>query len=324
MKKKNSFRSLVLFSGLTAASIAGINQYIFISAVSKNALSTDHDLYYNWKLGKIYFTKEGTGSPLLLIHELDSMSCDFEWKKIKKKLSKNHTIYTIDLLGCGRSEKPHFTYTNFLYVQLITDFIKHIIGSPCDVISSGQTSSLVAMSALYQKELFHSIIFINPEELSETYKLPEKQEKILRGFLQLPILGTLFYNIVHSRFMIKRKLKYSLFYQPAHVQDVDIQAFHEASHLGNYSVKYLYGSLKTSYTQIPVVAALQKLACPVLILGGTGETKIEQTIADYKNLNHMIKSRLIPDTIHYPHMEAPEKTAETIESFYFAKHFASN
>ena len=128
MKKKNPVKNLVLFSGLTAAAMAGINQYIFMSAVSKNALSTDHDLYYDWKLGKIYFTKEGTGNPLLLIHELDSMSCDFEWKKIRKKLSKNHTVYTIDLLGCGRSEKPNFTYTNFLYVQLITDFIKNIIG----------------------------------------------------------------------------------------------------------------------------------------------------------------------------------------------------
>lgn len=315
MKKKNPVKNFVLFSSLTAAAIAGMNQYIFMSATSKNALSTDHDLYYNWKLGKIYFTKEGTGSPLLLIHELDSMSCDFEWKKIKKSLSKNYTVYTIDLLGCGRSEKPDFTYTNFLYVQLITDFIKNIIGSPCAVISSGKTSSLLSMAALYQKELFDKLIFINPEELSETYKLPDKQKKILRDFLQLPILGTLYYNIMHSWIVIRRKLKYSLFYQPAHAEDVDIQAFHEASHLGNYHVKYLYSSLKTGYVQIPVISALQKLSCPLMILGGTGETRIEQTIADYKKLNHTIKSQLIPDTVHYPHMEASEKTAEMITSF---------
>lgn len=315
MKKKNSVRNFVLFSSLTAAAMAGMNQYIFMSALSKNALSTDHDLYYDWKLGKIFFTREGTGSPLLLIHELDSMSCDFEWKKIRKKLSSNHTVYTIDLLGCGRSEKPNFTYTNFLYVQLITDFIKNVIGGSCTVVSSGNTSSLVTMSALYRKELFNKIIFINPEELSETYKLPEKQEKILRGFLQFPILGTLFYNIAHSQFFIKRKLKYSLFYQPSHVQDVDIQAFHEASHIGNFAVKYLYGSLKTNYVQIPVAAAFQKISCPLLILGGTGETKIEQTVKDYKDLNPTIKSQLIPDTVHYPHMEEPEKTAAIIEKF---------
>lgn len=315
MKKNNPVKNFILFSGLTAVTMAGINQYIFSSAVSKNALSTDHDLYYNWKLGKIYYTKEGTGSPLLLIHELDSMSCDFEWKKIRKKLSKNHTLYTIDLLGCGRSEKPNFTYTNFLYVQLITDFIKNIIGGPCDVISSGNASSLVLMSSLYLGELFHKLLLINPEELSKTYKIPEKQEKALRDFINLPILGTLFYNITHSRLLIKKKLKYSLFYHSAHIQDVDIQAFHEASHLGNYAVKYLYGNLMAGYVQIPVATALQKLSCPLFILGGTGETKIEQTIKDYKELNPALKAKLIPDTIHYPHMEDPEKTAAVIETF---------
>lgn len=315
MKKKNPVKNFILFSGLTAATMAGINQYIFTSAVSKNALSTDHDLYYNWKLGKIYYTKEGTGSPLLLIHELDSMSCDFEWKKIRKKLSKKHTLYTIDLLGCGRSEKPNFTYTNFLYVQLITDFIKNIIGGPCDVISSGNASSLVIMSSVYHKELFDRILFINPEELSETYRVPEKREKYMRGFLQIPIIGTLFYNLTHSLFVIKAKLKHSRFYQPSHVQDVDIQAFHEASHLGNYMVKYLYSSLKAGYVQIPIVTALQKLSCPLFILGGTGETRIEQTIADYKDLNPSLQSKLIPNTVHYPHMEEPEKTAAIIETF---------
>lgn len=315
MKNKNSVKNLVLFSGLTIAAMAGVNQYIFASAVSKNALSTDHDFYYDWKLGKTYYTKEGTGSPLLLIHELNPMSCDFEWKKIRKKLSKNHTVYTIDLLGCGRSEKPNFTYTNFLYVQLITDFIRNIIGESCSVVSNGNASSLVLMSSLYQKELFKKILLINPEELAETYHIPEKQEKFQKGFLQLPILGTLFYNFIHSRFVIGRKLKLSQFYQPAHVQDVDIQAFHEASHLGNYRVKYLYGSLKAGYVQIPVVTALQKLSCPIFILGGTGETRIEQTIADYKELNPAITSKLIANTVHYPHMEEPEKTAAAIEAY---------
>lgn len=315
MKKKNPVKNFILFSSLTTAAMAGINQYIFISALSKNALTTNHDLYYNWKLGKIFYTKEGTGSPLLLIHELDSMSCDFEWKKVKKKLSKNHTVYTIDLLGCGRSEKPNFTYTNFLYVQLINDFIKNIIGSPCVAISSGNTSSLVIMSSIYQKELFEKLLFINPEDLAKTYHTPEKQEKIVRSLLQLPILGTLFYNIMHSRLVIKGKLKHGQFYHPSHVQDVDIQAFHEASHIGNYRVKYLYGSLKTGYVQIPVVTALQKLSCPLFILGGTGEPRIEQTISDYKSLNTNIKSQLIPNTVHYPHMEEPEKTAAVIEAF---------
>ena len=32
-----------------------------------------------------------------------SASSSVEWHKITKKLAKKYTVYTIDLLGCGRS-----------------------------------------------------------------------------------------------------------------------------------------------------------------------------------------------------------------------------
>ena len=47
--------------------------------------------------------------------------------KVIDKLAENHAVYALDLLGCGRSEKPKITYTNYLYVQLISDFIKNVI-----------------------------------------------------------------------------------------------------------------------------------------------------------------------------------------------------
>ena len=52
------------------------------------------------------------GTPVLLIHDLSPLSSSYEWCRYAKKLEKQHTVYTIDLLGCGRSEKPYLTYTN--------------------------------------------------------------------------------------------------------------------------------------------------------------------------------------------------------------------
>ena len=42
-----------------------------------------------------------------LIHDLDPTASSYEWKAVTKKLAENHTVYAIDLLGCGRSEKPN-------------------------------------------------------------------------------------------------------------------------------------------------------------------------------------------------------------------------
>ena len=89
-----------------------------------------------------------------------------------KKLEKKHTVYTIDLLGCGRSDKPNLTYTNYLYVQLITNFIKDVIGEKTDVIATGTSSSFTVMACNMEKNLFKKLILINPEDLKDSAKTP--------------------------------------------------------------------------------------------------------------------------------------------------------
>lgn len=86
--------------------------------------------------------RKGIWSSSTLIHNLDVCSSSYEWKNIEDALSKTNTVYSIDLLGCGCSDHPILTYTNFLYVQLVTDFIKHVIGEKTDIIVSYDSSPL--------------------------------------------------------------------------------------------------------------------------------------------------------------------------------------
>ena len=87
-------------------------------------LDTDVRNYYHWRFGDIYYTKKGKGSPILLIHDMLPGGSGYEWTRIEDELALEHTVYNLDLPGCGRSEKPGMTYTNFVYVQAICDFIK--------------------------------------------------------------------------------------------------------------------------------------------------------------------------------------------------------
>ena len=79
------------------------------------------------------------------------------------KLAETYTVYTIDLLGFGRSEKPNLTYTNYLYVQLLSDFIKSEIGHRTDIIASGSSAALGIMACSNSPELFNQLLFINRE-----------------------------------------------------------------------------------------------------------------------------------------------------------------
>ena len=108
---KKSTKNLLF---LTSAVIAGMhiyNRVVDSNAERKNALKIDNGHYYKWKEGNIFYTKTGTGEPILLIHDTDSGASGEEWAKVAKKLAKNNTVYTIDLLGCGRSDKPSIQYT---------------------------------------------------------------------------------------------------------------------------------------------------------------------------------------------------------------------
>ena len=82
----------------------------YISTADK-LINSDEYEYYNWRFGKIAYKKTGEGSPLLLVHNLNVCSSSYEWRNNIAELAKSHTVYTIDLLGCGCSDRPGLTYT---------------------------------------------------------------------------------------------------------------------------------------------------------------------------------------------------------------------
>ena len=121
---RKTIPSLIAFSAVTAFAFHAVNRVCFSTSTLKNVLKEDDSNYFEWRFGKIKYTKRGTGSPLLLIHDLIVGSSGYEYRKIVDDLSKDHELYVLDLLGYGLSDKPNMTYTNYLYVQLILDFIK--------------------------------------------------------------------------------------------------------------------------------------------------------------------------------------------------------
>ena len=153
---KKQARNFLLLTTLTAISIYGINKTISVTSNMKNLLKTDHGKFFNWRYGNIFY--------------LNPSSSSYEWEKIRKHLSKKYTVYALDLLGCGRSDKPNMTYSNFLYVQLITDFIKTIIGSKTDIVATGESSSFTLMACNMNPDHFNKIIIINPTDLSDLCK----------------------------------------------------------------------------------------------------------------------------------------------------------
>ena len=311
MKKK--LKNLVLFTSLSVFSIHLLNKFLTFTATIRDLLKSESGFFYEWRFGKIYYTKQGSGSPILLIHDLTTASSSCEWNEIVNSLAQNHTVYTIDLLGCGRSDKPNLTYTNFLYVQLISDFVKNIIGHKTDVMVTGDAAPLVITACGNDAALFNKIIMINPMSLYRLNEIPSKRTKTLKILIETPILGTLLYNLYAMKCNIEDKFIETYYFNPFKVDQTYIDTYYESSNLGN--AKYLFASLKGRYTNINILHALKNINHSIYIIGGSEENEIKTTIDNYSYYNPSIESYIIKKTKHLPQLEAPEELLEQVEIF---------
>lgn len=311
MKKKH-ISNILIFTALTGLSIHGINKAINLYAPMKNLLKAENGSFFHWRYGNIYYTKHGKGTPLLLVHDLNPSASEYEWHKLITQLSKHHTVYTVDLLGCGRSGKPNMTYSNFLYVQLITDFIKNIIGTTTDVITSGESCSFTLMACNMESDLFGKIIVINPSNLSNLCKTPDKKKNALKSLIDLPIIGTFLYNLVYLKKNIGYRF-YKEYYSNKHMVSLSaIDYYYEAAHLEDSHGKYLLSSIMANYTNINIVHALKKITNRIYLIGSIEKEGMQDIIDSYISCNPSIEASYISGSKHLPQLEKAKKIIQII------------
>lgn len=317
MKKgKHKLLTISILITLTSAAIFIINKLIAASAVMKNLLHSREENYYNWRFGKIHYTKQGSGSPLLLIHDLNPYGNLHEWKAVAEELAKKHTVYCIDLLGCGCSDRPKITYTNFLYVQLITDFIKTVIKEKTDVITSGLSGSFTVMACRNDDAIINKIMMVNPTDLAVLNQIPTKQSKIAKFLLELPLVGTLVYNVIVSKGNVDLLFTEQLVYNPFHVDTELVDTCYESAHLEKGNGKYLLSSIAGKYIYCSIAATLKEINNSIYIIGGQAEKGIQETVALYTSMNFSIESEIFSHTKHLPHLEAPRQFLATADIFF--------
>ncbi len=313
---KKNIRHFFLLTAMAAGTIYGINQFIDRTVGVRKYLNQSLGRFFEWRYGNIYYTKQGQGSPLLLIHDLHPASSSMEWSKFVKKLEKDHTVYAIDLLGCGRSDKPFFTYTNYMYVQLITDFIKKVIEEKTDVIATGDSGSFTLMAANMDESIIHRIFLISPSPLDSLQANPNKKDNFLKSLLELPIIGTFYYNMKMRKENIDALFEKQYFRRKNLISDEITKSYHESAHLEKSGGKYLYGSIIGHYTNINVIPALKKIENPIYLIGNRDQQSSIRILDSYLKYDENIETSTISNCNKLPQLEDPKKLYNIIKMFY--------
>lgn len=307
MKKKT--KALLLLT-TAAASMYAYNKYVEEHSTRKNLLKDHQGKYYDWKLGKVYYEKEGSGSPILFIHDITPTASSYDWKKLTQKLSKNHTVYTLDLLGCGRSDKPEIAYTNYMYVQLLTSFIKNIIKDKCTLVGSNLSTSIIIMLNNMESELINHIILINPVSLKQLQITPDAISKLKKTFINLPLVGTFVYNIIYHPLFIKMAEHKKYKEKKSTSKAIDIQ--YEAAHLFQGKGKYLFSSLLGNYMNIDIYHALKK-AGTIHIISSKNMKENISIANEYHKVNTKIQVHNVTSNQSNPQIDNPLKVSQIIE-----------
>lgn len=312
MKKASKWLFLL---GLITVLMTVINKIVFALATIKERLFNEKAHYYQWKFGRIYYTVQGNGPAVLMIHNTEADSSAYEFNRIVNTLARQYKVYTIDLLGYGRSDKPKLTYTAYLYVQLIMDFSRDVIREQASIVTSGKSNAFATMACYQDHKIFKNLIFINPTSMQHLRKNPATREKLVKFIIEISLIGTSIYNSVFSKNAIQVLLKERI-YNPTQIKDGFVDAFYESAHIGGSASRFVYASNLCHFNNVNITDAIAGINNNVFIIQGL---KCDDNpicrCDDYKDINPAIECATIDRTKSMPHLEKPESVLEILSIF---------
>ncbi len=308
-------KTILFLTAIAATTIHVINRIEYSHATVKNVLACSENKYYEWRFGKIRYTKRGSGTPILLLHDLTVGSSSYEYNKIIGSLASKHEVYCLDFLGYGLSDKPDMTFTNYLYVQMVTDFIKNVIGRKTDIIATGDAFPISVMVCHNDNQLVHTLVGINPQSLYQLNQIPSKQTRILKFLMEIPIIGTFIYNMHTSKTAFTKLFQEQYFYNPYHVNEKDVASYVEAAHMVDYHSKHAYASYVGRFLNTNIIHALKEINNSIYLIGGDNKEDIHNIIDNYIYYNNAIEASYISKTKQLPHLEKPEEILNILDLY---------
>jgi hypothetical protein len=135
-------------------------------AAASSPSSSLEELYrscatWTWRGMRMNYLVRGEGPPLLLVHGFGASVG--HWRRNIGVLSESYTVYAIDLLGFGASDKPPgFSYTMETWAELILDFLDEVVRRPTVLVGNSVGSlACVIAAADSSRDLVRGLVLLN-------------------------------------------------------------------------------------------------------------------------------------------------------------------
>lgn len=284
-----------LVGGTLAAGIFVANRHLNKRYTSVNKTFEYKGFSWSYPHGRINYIKRGERKPLLLIHGLSVYNSCYDFSRVIDRLAEKRTVYAIDLLGCGHSDKPEITYTAFTFVQIIYMFINEVIGENVDIIASGLSGAYAVTAKSGFCDKIDKIIMTDPVSLSALSVAPTKRDSVKKDLGNLPLSGSLLYNLYSSETGSRAYTDALFSGSEGNVSRETSEAFCESAHIGGSGGKYLFNSIRNRFVCVDIRRFLKDIEGLSVIYGSLQENG-QQLASRYRKINKNIEIYEIPGT----------------------------
>src|SRR4030088_2974993 len=259
---------------------------------------------FEWRDRRVAFTRHGEGPPILLIHGIHPSAWSYEWRNNVDALARTNTVYTIDLLGFGRSDRPAIRYSARLYISLISDFVSRVIDSPTVLVASSLSGAYAIVLAARDPHRLPPVALIAPSGLVRQNEPVGIGGEAGRFAVETPIAGTAMFNALVSRPNLRRYLR-NAYSNDALVTRELVEIYYATSH--QRGARHEPAAFLSGHLNIDVRHTLRRLSQPaVLVWGEQGSIAPVEEFRGFRELKRDFEISVLSPAGDLPHDERAE------------------
>jgi len=303
-EREGPWRRILLSGGALLGAAAAYNAFARKGVDKLTNLIGGEEGGFEWRDRRIAFTKHGEGPPILLLHGIHAAAWSYEWRNNIDQLARTNTVYTIDLLGFGRSDRPAIRYSARLYIALISDFVSRVIDEPTVLVASSLSGAYAIVLAARDPDRFPAVALIAPSGLVRLNEPVGIGGEAGRLAVDTPIAGTAVFNALVSRPNLRRYLR-NAYSNDSLVTRELVEVYYATSH--QRGARHAPGAFLSGHLNIDVRHALRRLSQPALLVWGEeGSTAPVEEFRGFRELKRDLEISVLSPAGDLPHDERAE------------------
>lgn len=269
-------------------------------------------LSYEWRGHRVAYVMRGAGRPVLFIHSVHAAASSAEWRFTVPATAEHYTTYAIDLLGFGASARPPVDYTAEMYLALLRDFVREVIGKPTILIGSSLGGTYALAIAAQAPTFARAVVAVGPAGVVRLAEPGGRMSRLAQGLLRSRQPGALLFRLLTTRTSIKLFLR-GIYSRREILDEERVTLFHEAARQpGAQFAPAAFIGMRLNLDLRPV---LPLLARPFLLLWGEHATQSPPSEAlPVRALAPVTQFAMLPGG-DLPHDERPDVFNSTLLHF---------